>query len=355
MRGGPAASPLAKRDSGAVAAQATRHRRASVRVMTEPYGVKGESLSCPLRAGSRPFRSRVPPGRPTLGYGRREMAKPTLPAVGERLGDRYEVRGKLAAGGMGAVFDGFDHATGEEVALKLLHPELAGDAEMERRFKREGSVLMALDHPSVVRVRDVGTDAAGRAYLVMERLRGETLHARIGRSGGRALDVVTPIALGVAGALEAAHAHGVLHGDVKPANVFLDDRAEGEAAVRLVDFGTSKVHGLDRLTRTGEVIGTPTYMAPELLTGEGELDARLDVYALGVVLYEALAGEPPFTERNPGRLLYQIALGQRVPLETLRQDLPPALVALLGQAMAPKPAQRLASAATLAAGWRAAT
>lgn len=283
------------------------------------------------------------------------MARSTLPAVGDRLGDRYEVRGKLAAGGMGAVFDAVDHVTGDEVALKLLHPELAGEAEMERRFKREGSVLMALDHPSVVRVRDVGTDALGRAYLVMERLRGETLHARIERSGALPLDAVTPIALAVAGALDAAHAHGVLHGDVKPANVFLDDRAHGEAAVRLVDFGTSKVHGLDRLTRTGEVIGTPTYMAPELLTGDGELDARLDVYALGVLLYEALAGSPPFTERNPGRLLYQIALGKHVPLAHVRPDLPAPLVTLLGDAMAPKPSARVASAGAFAARWRALT
>ena len=282
------------------------------------------------------------------------MARPTLPAVGERLDDRYEVRGKLAAGGMGAVFDAVDRVTGEAVALKLLHPELAGEAEMERRFKREGSILMALDHPSVVRVRAVGTDAQGRAYLVMERLRGETLHARIARTGPQPLSVVTPIALGISGALGAAHAHGVLHGDVKPANVFLDDRAAGEAAVRLVDFGTSKVHGLDRLTRTGEVIGTPTYMAPELLTGDGALDARLDVYALGVLLYEALAGVAPFTERNPGRLLYQIALGQRVPLARHRPDLPEPLVALLDHALVPKPADRLSTAEALAAGWRAA-
>ncbi|MEM1413338.1 MAG: serine/threonine-protein kinase [Myxococcota bacterium] len=282
------------------------------------------------------------------------MPTTPLPALGERLAGRYEVRAKLAAGGMGAVFGAWDEATGGPVALKLLHPELTGDPEMQRRFKREGSILMALDHPAVVRVRDVGTDERGRAYLAMELLEGETLHARLERTGALPLERVTPIALGIAAGLEAAHAHGVLHGDLKPANVFLDDRAEGTAAVRLVDFGTSKVHGLDRLTRTGEVIGTPTYMAPELLTGEGGIDARIDVYGLGVLLYQALAGSTPFTERNPGRLLYQIALGQGVPLGERCPELPPEVVATIAQAMAPKAAERLPTAAAFAARWRAA-
>jgi len=120
-----------------------------------------------------------------------------------------------------------------------------------------------------------------------------------------------------------------------------------EVAAKLVDFGTSKVHGLERLTRTGEVVGTPTYMAPELLTGQGAIDARIDVYAMGVVLYEAFVGNPPFVERNPGRLMFRIATGDVDPLGTARPDLPPALVQVVERAMAPKLEARYGSAAAL--------
>jgi len=276
-----------------------------------------------------------------------------LPSTGELFAERYRVVAKLAAGGMGAVFEAEDERSGNAVAVKLLHPELAQEPEMHRRFKREGSILQALHHPSVVRVRDVGTDARGRSYTVMELLRGETLHARIEREGALDLGALGPIVEGIAAGLGAAHEHGVLHGDLKPANVFLlagEDGAVG-GAVKLVDFGTSKVHGLERLTRTGEVIGTPTYMAPELLTGDGTIDERIDVYAFGVLLYQSLAGVAPFTERNPGKLLFQIVMGQGVPLEERRPGLPASLYEVVRHAMAPKKADRFESPRAVANAW----
>jgi serine/threonine-protein kinase len=284
-----------------------------------------------------------------------------LPKPGERIAGRYFVVGKLAAGGMGLVLAARDEADGgRAVALKLLHPELATDPEMQRRFRREAAVLRALDHPSVVRVLDLGSDERGRLFTVMELLEGETLLARLERRGRLPQDEVLAIARGIGAALDAVHAHGVLHGDLKPANVFLlgpddpaylDERACSTSAptIKLVDFGTSKVHGLERLTRTGELVGTPTFMAPELLTGDGAIDARIDVYAFGVLLYEALAAAPPFTERHPGKLLFQIVMGQGAPLVTHRPDLPPHVLAAVARAMSAKKDDRFATAGELVA------
>ena len=272
------------------------------------------------------------------GYPRGMTA--ALPRDGDRLAGRYRIDRKLAAGGMGAVFEATDEASGAPVAIKFLHPELAGDREARRRFRREASILRALDHPAIVRVLDVGTDEVGRSYMTMERLVGETLADRLAREGPLSSEATCAIARALCGGLKAAHAHGVLHGDLKPANVFLLARPADTTAVKLVDFGTSKVHGLERLTRTGEVIGTPTYMAPELLTGTGGIDEGIDVYALGVLLYECLCGVTPFTEVNPAKLVFQIASGQGVPLAARAPHLPRSLVALVERAMAPLRADR---------------
>lgn len=254
----------------------------------------------------------------------------------------YEIRGELGAGGMGAVYAARHTGTGQPVAIKFLHSELAGDPEMSRRFRREASILKSLDHPGVVRVVEVGEDDGGRAYTVMELLQGETLEARLER--GPLTPTEFSVILGhVAKALDAVHAHGVLHGDLKPANVFLL-----EEGTKLVDFGTSKVHGLERLTRTGEVSGTPIYMAPELLTGEGGIDERIDTYALGILTYKALTGEVPFTERNPGRLLYQIVMGDTVRFEERCPSAPAAVAVAIHQAMSAKRDERFAKASAFA-------
>lgn len=278
-----------------------------------------------------------------------------LPKAGERIAGRYFVVGKLAAGGMGLVLAARDEEDGgRPVALKLLHPELAGDPEMQRRFRREAAVLRALEHPSVVRILDVGHDERDRLFTVMELLEGETLLQRLERRGRLELEETVAIARELGAALDAVHAHGVMHGDLKPANVFLLE-GEGHTQVKLVDFGTSKVHGLERLTRTGELVGTPTFMAPELLTGDGALDTRLDVYAFGVLLYEAFAGAPPFTERHPGKLLFQIVMGQGVPLARHRPDLSPAVLEAVAKAMAPKKDDRFRTAGEVVAALLAAT
>lgn len=266
------------------------------------------------------------------------------PPNGTIVEGRYRLSRAIAAGAMGTVHEADDLRTGERVALKMLKAQLHGDAAIRRRFRREGSILQALVHPGVVRILDVGQDEE-RSFIVMELLRGETLEARIAR-GPIPIVELRPIALGIAEALAAVHAHGVVHGDVKPANVFLPQG--GTFPIKLVDFGLSKIEGLERLTRTGELTGTPAYMAPELLTGQGEADARIDLYALGVVLYEALSGQLPFTTRkHPGALMMDIVMGKGVPLGDLRPDLSKEAISTVRRAMAAKQSERPADAGAL--------
>jgi eukaryotic-like serine/threonine-protein kinase len=252
----------------------------------------------------------------------------------------------LAAGGMGAVFEAED-LRGGRVAVKVLHPDLARDLEIHRRFRREAAVLEVVRHPGVVRVHDVGGEG-DLVFIVMELLEGETLYAHLQRRSTLTPGELVPIVRDVCAALEEVHGRGILHGDLKPPNVFLVDPKREATCVKVVDFGLSKVHGLERLTRTGEVLGTPAYMAPELLTGEGTLDRRIDLYSLGVVLFEAMAGRLPFEERNPGRLLFRIAEGDTPDLQALRPDLSVALTGLVRRAMAARPADRYPDANALA-------
>jgi serine/threonine-protein kinase len=267
------------------------------------------------------------------------------------LGGRYELVREIAAGAMGAVHEARDRRTGQRVAVKLLRAELAAEAAIRRRFRRESSILRSLEHPAVVRILDVGADDDDRAYTVMELLEGETLEARLSREGALAPAVAGPLLIVLADALCAIHRHGVVHGDLKPANVFLTTAAPG---VRLVDFGLSKVEGLDRLTRTGELAGTPVYMAPELFTGESgrEPDARLDLYALGVVAYQTLSGRLPFDARkHPGQLLFDVAMGKARPLAEVAPSLPRAIVAAVEEAMSPRRERRPPDADALGRAW----
>jgi serine/threonine-protein kinase len=267
------------------------------------------------------------------------------------LRDRYELVREIASGAMGAVHEAIDRASGQRVAVKLLRPELAAEANLRRRFRRESSILRSIEHPGIVRILDAGEDDDDRAFTVMELLEGETLASRLARSGAMQPREAAPILLGLASALSALHARGVVHGDLKPENVFLTADAP---FVKLVDFGLSKVEGLDRLTRTGELAGTPVYMAPELFTGEGgrEPDARLDLYALGVLAYQTLSGALPFeTRKHPGQLMFDVVMGKVVPLGARSPSLAPAILCAIEHAMAPKREARPASASELSDEW----
>ena len=214
---------------------------------------------------------------------------------------------------MGVVYIAADTHTETKVAVKLLRSELIDDAQMGRRFARESAALRALTHPNIVRVLDSGVNSADRAYLVTELMDGRTL-ADVIADGPLQLDESRRFLLQACDALSKAHAHGVIHGDLKPSNLFVVDE-QGQRSMKVFDFGASKILGLDRLTLTGELAGTPKYMAPEVLKGSRAIDGRIDVYALGLIAYEALSGRSPFSQNNSARLLFAIAQGDATPLE----------------------------------------
>jgi serine/threonine-protein kinase len=266
--------------------------------------------------------------------------------LGDVLAERYLLERELALGALGAVYVARDQVTATEVAVKVLHAEhLANDA-MRRRLHREGAALKALDHPAVVRLLEFGVDDDGLVFLVTEYVEGETLAERVARAP-LSLDDADRLVEALGGAISAAHAHGILHGDLKPANVLWGER------LRLLDFSASKILGLDRLTATGEISGTPTYMAPEVFTRKHEVDERIDVYGLGVLLYEALSGAPPFREGHVGRLLMKIDAGDYLPLDAVAEVSAP-VAAVVSRAMHRSPSERHPSVIALVEAWRSA-
>jgi tetratricopeptide (TPR) repeat protein/tRNA A-37 threonylcarbamoyl transferase component Bud32 len=260
----------------------------------------------------------------------------------------YAVEAEVGRGGMGVVFRARDRRMGRTVALKVLHPSLAGDRD-RRRFFQEVRASARVEHDHVVRVYDTSDPADRLPYLAMEYLAGPSLAEEI-RSRQRlepreAAEVVAQAADGLA----AAHAADLIHRDVKPANVLLDP-ATGRAKVG--DFGLARLASSDSdLTRDGVVAGTPAYLSPEQARGEAEVDRRSDVYALGVTLYECLAGEPPF-RGTPHRILQQVLHDEPRPPRSLNDAVPRDLETICLKAMAKDPARRYATAAELSADLR---
>jgi eukaryotic-like serine/threonine-protein kinase len=266
---------------------------------------------------------------------------------GALVAGRYELGEPLGTGGMSTVHAAVDRRLQRPVALKRLRPEMAARADVRARFETEARWAARLSHPNAVGVFDTGEDG-GIPFLVMERLPGQTLGDRL----AAAHQPVDPewlrrLALDVLGALQAAHDCGIVHRDVKPGNILLT--ADGRAKV--ADFGIAKSLDDERasldLTRTGQLVGTPSYLAPERLDG-APADARSDVYSLAVVLYEALTGRKPFTGATPLAVAFAIKHERPVPLESLRPDVDPRFVAAVTRAMDPDPARRFPSAAAMA-------
>jgi len=266
--------------------------------------------------------------------------------LGTILAGRYELVSELALGGMGTVYLGVDRTTDHDVAVKVLHARHLADDSMRRRFRREGAALKALDHPAIVRLLELGVDETGVVYLVTEYVEGETLGERL-ESKVLSLIEADTLVEAMCGGVGAAHAHGILHGDLKPANVLW------AATPRLVDFSASKILGLDRLTATGEISGTPAYMAPEVLTGKSDVDERIDVYGLGVLLYEALSGKQAFRDNHVGRLLMKIDAGDCLPLDAVA-DVPSSVAEVIARAMHRLKDERHASVAEFRSAWRGA-
>ncbi len=268
---------------------------------------------------------------------------------------RYEILGKLGEGGMGVLFRARDTRLGRTVALKVLRAEAVADPERRRRFLQEAKAVSALSHPGIVTLFDVGEDPAQGTFISMECLEGESLRERLAR-GRLAVPEALRIATEMARALAAAHAAGIVHRDVKPANVMLTD----SGAVKVLDFGLAKLfhvdgapHDTDAVTVTaraqtaqGIVMGTPAYMSPEQAQGR-VVDARSDVFSLGAVLYEMLAGRRPFEGENEISLLSAILRDTPVSLHTLRDDLDPKIETLVLRCLEKDPGTRYPTAQAL--------
>jgi tetratricopeptide (TPR) repeat protein len=265
-------------------------------------------------------------------------------SLADTLADRYRVERELGRGGMALVYLAHDLRHDRPVALKVLRPELAASLGPER-FLQEIRIAARLQHPHILPVFDSG-EAAGRLWYVMPYVEGESLRQRMARGGQLSLDQAVRIAAQVLGALGYAHAHGVIHRDIKPENILL----EGDEAV-VADFGVARAisaAGQDRLTETGLALGTPAYMSPEQATATRELDGRSDLYALGCVLYEMLAGQPPFVGATAQQLLARHAMDTVPPLRTVRATVPEGVERSVMRALAKVPADRFPTAADFA-------
>ena len=278
------------------------------------------------------------------------MDSPELRAqLQAELADAFAVERELGRGGMATVYLAHDRKHDRPVALKVVHPEIAESLGRER-FTREIRLAANLQHPHILSVYDSGETASGQLWFTMPYVDGENLRDRLLRERQLPIEDALRIAREVARALDFAHRRGVVHRDVKPENILLSD---GQALV--ADFGIARALGGDGgesprgLTQTGTVVGTPRYMSPEQASAEPTLDARTDVYSLGAVLFEMLAGEPPFTGATAQAILAKMLSGEPPSVRRGRPAVPAAVDAVISTALAPTPADRYASAAAFAA------
>ena len=204
----------------------------------------------------------------------------------------YQIVSQLGQGGMGVVYRAHDPRLDRHVAIKLLPPDLTRDATAKQRFLQEAKAASALDHPNICTIYEINETADGQLYLVMAHYEGETLKERIAK-GPLTLDDAIDVAMQVGTGLAEAHGAGIVHRDIKPANLLVTKTG----TVKILDFGLAKLAGSEGVTQTGTTVGTVAYMSPEQAQGQ-EVDHRTDIWSLGVVLYEMLAGTPPFAGEN---------------------------------------------------------
>ena len=280
---------------------------------------------------------------PRLGRSHRRQALDNL--IGRDLG-AYQIRERLGTGGMATVYKAYHPALRRDVAIKILAPHLVGDPFCRARFQREAHTIARLEHRAILPIYDVGEED-GLFYLVMRYVDGGTLDDLI---VGQPLPIERAVRLigQVAEALAHAHRQGVIHRDIKPANILIDR----DGNVLLADFGIAKlVDETRQLTSTGTRLGTAVYMAPEQVLGHG-IDGRTDIYALGIVLYEALTGACPFMADELLTLALMHVRGAVRPPSLLNPAIPPALDRLIGWALAKNPAERFQTAESMAAALR---
>ncbi|HEX6535974.1 MAG TPA: serine/threonine-protein kinase [Gemmatimonadaceae bacterium] len=278
---------------------------------------------------------------------------------GQVLDGRYRVSRKIGEGGMSHVFLAIDVPTGEQVAIKILSPSLIRDPNAMARLRREAELAGKLSHPNVCHIARLGETAAGLVYVVMPFIEGELLCDRTVRLGQLPLDVTAAFVSDIAAGLDAAHALGIIHRDLKPENIMICALPGGAERAVVMDFGLAKERHVGpevrKLTATGIVLGTPEFMSPEQLRGK-TLDPRSDIYALGLMAYEMLTGQLPFTGHTQQDVMVARLKGEPTPIRSMRPDLAfsPAVERVLQKSMQRDPEQRYRTAPEFAAAFASA-
>ncbi len=279
---------------------------------------------------------------------------------GDIIDNKYRIVRLLGEGGMGAVYEGENTRIHRRVAIKVLHSQVASSQDAVQRFEREAQAAGRIGSEHIVEVLDLGNLPEGDRYMVMEFLEGSSLSSRIAERGRVPAQMAASITVQLLEGLRAAHDAGIIHRDLKPDNVYLlSSRGGKKDFVKILDFGISKFNTLGgefSMTRTGAVMGTPYYMSPEQAKGNRDIDLRADLYAVGVIMYEAVAGEVPFNAETFNELLFKIVLESPTPLVDKVPGIDPYFASLVEKAMARDPAHRFQTATELAdalSGWLA--
>jgi serine/threonine-protein kinase len=294
-------------------------------------------------------RSMSPGPMPVL----RPISEPPIPGDPSLVGGKYRLGKLLGRGGIGEVFEATHEVIGGRLAVKLIRSEYAENAELSARFIQEARAAAAVGHPGIVQVHDVGVTEDGRTYLVMEFLDGEDLQSLLKRKGRLPVGEAAAIFADVLDALSAVHARGIVHRDMKPENVFLTKGPRGDRVIKLLDFGIARLvdrdQTMDRLTRPGLVMGTPYYMSPEQARGQTDIDGRADVYAVGVMLYEALSARLPYDGSSYNEVLSKVLQGRMPSVRALVPDVPLEVERLIARAASANRDNRFADAAEASA------
>ena len=270
----------------------------------------------------------------------------TASLINQTIGN-YRVSKLLGEGGMGVVYLAQHPVIGRKVAIKLLHAVLARDQDIVSRFFNEARAIHMIAHENIVEILDFGQTTDGQPYFIMEFLEGEALSDAVAR-GAMPPDQVATIGGQMCKALGAAHAKGIVHRDLKPHNVQMITKPDGSPSVKILDFGVAKIlsspDGAQSVkTRTGSLMGTPLYMSPEQCKGAGTLDHRTDIYSLGVMLFEMLAGRPPFIAEGVGELFAKHMLEEAPPLLDFAPHVPPHMAAAVMKSLQKEPRDRFES------------
>ncbi|MCX7808395.1 MAG: serine/threonine protein kinase [Deltaproteobacteria bacterium] len=270
---------------------------------------------------------------------------------GQVLDGRYRINDILGIGGTSIAFDALRLSDGSHVVVKVLRPGFVDNPDLVRRLRREAEVARRVAHPAIVSVLDEGIlsgfpGADGSPYLVFERVWGESLQRLLRRTGTLDAELVAAIALRVASALHIVHQEGYVHRDIKPEHIWIERERDGALRIRLLDFGvcaSADAPPDEREREVGRVFGTPSYCSPEQAAGNPNVDARTDVFGLGVVMFEAISGRLPFVSTSVSNLLRRIIREDAPRLGRIRQDLPPAYDEVVAKALARDPAERFPS------------